>query len=34
MLQLIKVVLGVALLLVLVKVAFDWIEARRRKKLW
>jgi hypothetical protein len=33
MLQLIKIAIGVGLLLVFVKVAFDWIEARRRKKL-
>ena len=30
--QLIKVALGVALMLALVKVAFDWLDARSNKK--
>ena len=33
MIQLIKIAIGIALLLIFVKVAFDWIEARRKKKL-
>lgn len=32
MLQLIKIALGVALMLVFVKIAFDWLDARRKKK--
>lgn len=32
MAQLIKIALGVGLMLVLVKVAFDWLDARGKKK--
>jgi hypothetical protein len=32
MVELIKIALGVALMLVLVKVAFDWLDARSKKK--